>query len=88
VKEITVDWSKLHNFKIGIVNIGVIKSWTRGVGPVVWGIYGEKTISYRALVWKPEGKRPFGIPKHRLENKKLYTIYTPRYFLAHILKYC
>jgi hypothetical protein len=27
-----VEWSKLHNFKIGIVNIGVIKSWTRGVG--------------------------------------------------------
>jgi len=57
-------------------------------GPVVLGIYGEKTISYRALVWKPEGKRPFGIPKHRLENKKLYTTYTPSYFFSHILKYC
>ena len=74
-KEVTWDCSKLHNFIIGIANIiGVIKSWTRVVGHVVWGIYRE-TISYRALVWKPEGKRPFGIPKHRSENKT-FTLHT------------
>ena len=71
-EKVTEDWKKLHNFIIGIANTGVIKSWTRGVGHVVWAIYRKKTISYRILMWKPEGKRPFGIPKHRLENKNLH----------------
>jgi hypothetical protein len=32
-------------------------------------MHGEKAISYRVLVWKPEGKRAFGRPMHRLKNK-------------------
>jgi len=30
--------------------------------------YGEKRGVYRILVGKPEGKRPLGRPRHRLEN--------------------
>jgi hypothetical protein len=33
---------------------------------------GEKRISYRILVGKPEGKRPLGRPKHRwVDNIKM-----------------
>jgi hypothetical protein len=33
---------------------------------------GEKRNAYRALVEKPEGRRPFGRPKRRLEvNSKM-----------------
>jgi len=31
-----------------------------------WG--DERRDVYRVLVWKPEGKRPFGRPRHRWEN--------------------
>jgi hypothetical protein len=29
---------------------------------------GERKGAYRDLVWKPEGKRPFGKPSHRWED--------------------
>jgi hypothetical protein len=29
---------------------------------------GERRDAYRALVGRPEGKRPLGRPKHRWEN--------------------
>ena len=29
---------------------------------------GEKRGVYRVLVWKPEGKRPFGRPRRRWED--------------------
>jgi hypothetical protein len=29
---------------------------------------GERRVLYRGLVWKPEGKRPFGRPRCRWEN--------------------
>jgi len=32
------------------------------------GTYGERKSAYRVLVWKPEGKRPFGRPRHRWED--------------------
>jgi hypothetical protein len=38
-------------------------------------MYGEKTISYRGLVWKPEGKKAFGSPTHRFQNKN-FTLHT------------
>jgi hypothetical protein len=28
----------------------------------------ERTGVYRVLVWKPDGKRPLGRPRHRWEN--------------------
>ena len=30
--------------------------------------YGERRGVYRVLVGKPEGERPFGIPRRRLED--------------------
>jgi hypothetical protein len=30
---------------------------------------GEEMIVYRVLVGKPEGKRPLGRPKHKLEDR-------------------
>jgi len=30
--------------------------------------YGERRGVYRVLVGKPEGKRPLGRPRHRLED--------------------
>jgi len=36
-------------------------------------VYGEKRGVFRVLVGKPEGKRPFGRPRHRWEdNIKMY----------------
>ena len=32
------------------------------------GAYGEGRGIYRVLVWKPEGKRPLGIPRRRWEG--------------------
>jgi hypothetical protein len=29
---------------------------------------GERRGAYRALVWKPEGRRPLGRPRRRWEN--------------------
>jgi hypothetical protein len=31
-------------------------------------MHGEKKKAYRILVGKPEGKRPLGKPRHRLED--------------------
>jgi hypothetical protein len=27
-------------------------------------MYGERRGAYRALMWKPEGRRPLGRPRH------------------------
>jgi hypothetical protein len=37
--------------------------WVRDVARMV-----ERRGVYRVLVWKPEGKRPLGRPKHRWEE--------------------
>jgi hypothetical protein len=29
---------------------------------------GDRRVEYRVLVGKPEGRRPLGRPRHRLEN--------------------
>jgi len=31
-------------------------------------VMGKNRGVYRVLVWKPEGKRPLGRPRHRWEN--------------------
>jgi hypothetical protein len=50
----------------------MIKS--RGMGWVGHVVYMEEMINaYKILVGKPEGKKPLGQPKHRLEyNIKTY----------------
>jgi hypothetical protein len=32
------------------------------------GTYGERRVAYRALVGKPEGRRPLGRPRRRWED--------------------
>jgi hypothetical protein len=60
------EWRKLHNEELNDL-VWVIKSrrmiW---VGPVA--CMGESRGGYKVLVGKPEGKRPIGRPKHRLED--------------------
>ena len=70
--EVTREWRKLHNEELSdpccSPNIlRVIKSrimrWVVHVARV-----GERRGVYRILVWKPEGKRPLGRPRHRWES--------------------
>jgi len=71
--EVTGDWRKLHSKELNDQycspnNIRLIKS--RGMR---WAGYvahvEERRGVYRVLVWKPEGKRPLGMPKLRWEDK-------------------
>jgi hypothetical protein len=40
---------------------------------MTFGMYGERRGAHRALVGKPEGRRPLGRPRHRWEdNIKMY----------------
>jgi hypothetical protein len=70
--EVTGEWEKLHNEELHDLyytpNINrVIKlirmRWAGHVAHM-----GEKRGVYRVLVWKPEGKRPLGRPRHRWED--------------------
>jgi hypothetical protein len=70
--EVTGEWRRLHNKELYALysspNINrVIKSrrlrWAEHVARM-----GERRVAYRALVWKPEGRRPFGKPRRRWED--------------------
>jgi hypothetical protein len=70
--EVRGEWKKLYNEKLNDLycspnSIQLIKS--RGMR---WAVYvarvGERRGVYRVLVWKPEGKRPLRMPRHRWEN--------------------
>jgi hypothetical protein len=63
VKKVTEDWRKLHNEELHHLQsspniIWVIKSWR-----MRWWDMWERRGAYRALVWKPEGKKPLGRPR-------------------------
>jgi hypothetical protein len=70
--EVTGEWTKLHNEKLNdlysLTNIvRVVKSRRmRWPGHVVH--MTEERGVHRVLVRKPEGKRPFGRPRHRWEE--------------------
>ena len=64
------DWRRLHNADIHDLNtlpndIRLMKS-RRRTGHVA--SMGKKRRVYKILAGKPEGRRPFGRPKCRLEN--------------------
>ena len=70
--EVTGEWRKLHNEELNDLYcspniVRVIKSvtmrWTEHVAYM-----GERRGLCRVLVRKPEGKRPFGRPRHRWED--------------------
>jgi hypothetical protein len=67
--EVTGEWRKLHNDELSdlysLPNIvRVVKSRRmKGAGHVACMAEGRSV--YRALVGKPEGKRPFGRPRRR-----------------------
>jgi len=70
--EIAGEWRKLHNEELNYLYCSpnillVIKSrrirWAGQVARM-----GEGRGMYRFLVWKPEGKRPLGRPRHRWED--------------------
>ena len=67
--EVIREWRKLHNEELNDLYcspniVRVIKSirmrWVRHVARM-----GERRGVFRILVGKPEGKRPFGIPRRR-----------------------
>ena len=70
--EITPEWRKLHNEELNEMHpspniFRVIKSrrmrWAGHVASM-----GESTGVYRVLVGRPEGKRPLGRPRGRVED--------------------
>jgi hypothetical protein len=70
--EVTGEWRKLHNEELHDLYssptiVRVIKSirmrWAGNLARM-----GERRGVYRVLVWKPEGKRPLGRPRHRWED--------------------
>ena len=70
--DVTGEWGKLYNEELNDLYCSpnifwVIKSrrmrWTGHVARM-----GERRGVYRILVGKPEGKRPFGRPRHRWED--------------------
>jgi hypothetical protein len=69
--EVTRGWRKLHIEELNDLYsspniVQVIKSRRmRRAGHVVH--VGARSV-YRVLVWKPEGKRPLGSPRHRWED--------------------
>jgi len=69
---VTEEWRKVHNEELNDLYsspniVRVIKSrrmrWAGHVARM-----GERKGVYRVLVWKPEGKRPLGRPRHRWED--------------------
>ena len=70
--EVTGEWRKIHIEELNDLYcspniVRVIKSkrmrWAGHVGRM-----GERRGVYRVLVGTPEGKRPLGIPRRRLED--------------------
>jgi len=71
LRRIFREWRKLHNEKLNLYysysSVRVIKSRRMGWAGHVARM-GDKREVYRVLVGKPEGKRPLGRPRRRLED--------------------
>ena len=70
--EVTGEWRKLHNEELNELYcspniVRMIKTRRMGWSEHILRM-GERRGVYRVLVGKPEGKRPFGRPRHRYED--------------------
>jgi hypothetical protein len=70
--DVTGDWRKLHNEELNDLyslpnTVRVVKSRRMKWGGHVARMVEDRGVD-RALVGKPEGKMPFGRPRHRRED--------------------
>jgi len=67
--EVTGKWRKLHNEELNDLYSSPNIVWVIKSRGMRWAGYvarmGEERVVYRVLVWKPEGRRPLGRPRHR-----------------------
>jgi hypothetical protein len=67
--EVTGEWVKLHNDELSGLYPSPSIVWVMKMRRVKWvghvARVGERRGVCRVLVGKPEGKRPFGRPRHR-----------------------
>jgi len=70
--EVTGEWRKLHTEELNDLffspNIVRVIKWRRMRWAEHVACMGENRVVYRALVGKPEGKRPFVRPRRRRED--------------------
>jgi hypothetical protein len=70
--EVTGEWKKLHNEELSGVfcspNIIRVMKLRRIRWVMQVARMGKRRGAFRVFVWRPEGKRPLGRPKHRWEG--------------------
>ena len=70
--KITGEWGKLHNEELTDLYSSPNIIWVIKQRRMRWaehvGCMGERRGGYRVLMGKPEGKGPFGRPRHRWED--------------------
>ena len=68
----TGEWRKLHNEELNDPYCSPTFVWVMKSRRMRWAGHmahmGERRGVYRVLVWKREGKRPLGRPRHRWED--------------------
>jgi hypothetical protein len=73
--EVTEEWRKLHNEKLHDLYSSPTIVWVIKSRKIRWAGHvtqiGEGRGMYRVSVWKHEGKRPLGRPRHRWEDIKM-----------------
>jgi hypothetical protein len=69
--EVTGEWRRLHNKMLYALYSSPVVIWVIKSRTVRWAGHvahmGERRGAYRALVGKPEGRKPLGRPRHRRE---------------------